>query len=749
MAGNRARFEEAVQKANDLVWKENWPEATQAYRRALEEFPDDAGTLLGYAWSLYNANELDEAQTIYRRLIQLRPKDAGPYDRLGEILERQGQHENAAVMYLQAAERYRHQGLSAKAIAALEATVRNNPHTDKAWAELLKHYQEKGEMEQAILATLWLSHLYQAEHPQWAVELCRQMQRTLPHEPRLAQAMALLQSGRPLPPPAAETDEAKTTVTDVFEGVRDSGSLTEITRQRALEELAESIFAEEQPQATGLSQQEVNLLITKAVDAQTQGDLETALQAYERLDRAGVAMPSIHFNLGLLYKERMRFDEAIVQFEQSLADPEYVLGSQFALGECYQVQGDFDKALAHFLEAVKIVDLTTVKREQANDLIRVYEGLAQSLVSTGEPERVQQLGKTLVDFLSQRGWEEEVIRARKRLDGLARSGTVLSLVEIISLPGSEEILRSVALAQEYSRRKKYYLALEELFHTIGKAPLYLPLHHLLASFFLESGNLEGALDKFHTIAHTYEIRGEIPQALATYQEVLSLSPLDIAVHQKVIELLIQRGRIDDALSQYLQLADAYYQLAQPERSRDVYGEALTMAPRGTPEQQWSVRILHRRADLDLQRLDWTAAIKDYEEITRTAPDDERAHLALLKLYPRVGRAPLGMATLDKLIRRYLETRRPEKAVAVLEELVEEEPENIPLRGRLSQLYLNLGRREQALQHLDILGDLQLNAGQQEAAIKTIEAILALNPPNNQDYVHLYQELTGHEPPIRA
>ncbi len=752
MAGNRARFEELLQKANDLVWAEKWPDAVANFRKALQEFPEDVRALMGYAWSLLNAGEQEEALQIYQRLARLTPNDPGPYERIGEILEQRNENDGAAQMYMRAADIYRAQKLQKKMLTAMESTVRVNPYIDRGWAELLKHYQDQGEVEPAVQATLWLAHLYHEKHPQWAIEVCRQTQRLTPGDRRLGQVMTLLQSGRRIPPPNEIAEENPFQIDDSFfeteEDVSsEQGSPMEITRQRALEELAESIFSDERPTARGMTEAEVSMLIGKAVDAQTRGDLIESIEAYERLVRAGVSMSSIHFNLGLLYKEQMRFTDAIAQFQHSLPDAEYVLGSRFALGECYQAKGSFGEALQNFLEVVKIVDLTTVQREQADDLIRVYEGLAQNLVNTGEPERVQQLMQTLVEFLSQRGWEEEVLKARERLDGLARSGTVLSLAEIISLPGSEDILRSVALAQEYVRRKKVYSALEELFHAIGLAPYYLPLHHLLGSIFLEAGNFDAALDKYKVIARAYENRDQMSLALATYQQVLEISPLDVNMRSRVIQLLKQRGQIDTALDNLLQMADAYYQLAQPDRARDTYVDALNLSPRGATEHNWAVRILHRMADLDMQRLDWGVAIKDYEQITKVAPDDERAHLGLLRLYPRVGKAHLGMGALDRLIRQHLENKRVEKAITILEELVQEEPESTPLRARVAQLYLNLGRREKALEHLDMLGDLQLDAGHKEAAAKTLEAILALNPPNASDYAGLYKELTGREPPV--
>jgi tetratricopeptide (TPR) repeat protein len=745
LAGNRLRFDEAIQKANDSVWDEKWEEAVRFYERALAEFPDDVSALMGYAWALFNAEDLEMALEIYQRLTSLSPADPGPYERIAEIHERNGDTAQAAEAYYEAALRYGKQGVRGKFVTALEASACLRPHDDRVWRDLLHHYQQDKLVDKAVLAALWLAYLYQQAHPDWAIEVCRQMQTFIPHEPRIGQTMMLLQSQRPVPePPSFDTIDALEEGLDVE--AQEDGSPVDIARQRALAKLAEAIFAEDKPQVQGISQMEVDLLIGKAVDAQTRGDLAAALQAYEQLNKAGVTMPSIYFNLGLLYKEQMRFDEAIAQLNKSLSDPEYILGSQFALGECYQAQGDFAEALKHFWEAVKIVDLATIEREHADDLIRIYQNMAQNLVSAGDPDRARNLSESLVDFLGRRGWEDKSLEARQRLDALSRSGTVLSLGELVSMPGASNILRSVALAQEYQRRNKVYSALEELFHTLSKASDYLPLHYLLASLLQEAGRIDEAMAKFHTIARTYEVRGQTLQALATYREILQLSPVDIIVHKRVIELLTQRGQIDDALSQYLQLADAHYQLAQPERARDVYNEAFRLAPRGDPEKRWEVRILHKMADLDLQRLDWLAAIKNNEAILRLDPADERAYLALYRLYPRTGRPHLGLNALDKLIKLYLEGRNVDRALIVLEDLIANEPDHIPLRARGAQLYLNTGKREKALEHLDILGGLQLDAGQQEAAIKTVTAILALEPPNRNGYVDLYRELTGREPP---
>ena len=750
MAGNRMRFDESIQKANDYVWAEEWTNALKAYRRALREFPDDVSALMGYAWALLNAEELDEALEIYQRLTKLTPSDPGPYERIAEIQEAQGETATAAEMYYQAARHYRQQGLTRKYIAALESSATLEPNNPNVWNYLLEVYKQQRDVDNAVLAAVWLAHLYQDQHRDRAVEICREMQQFISHDPRLAKTLKMLQSDRRIeePPPIGSrvpmpTDEL---VEGGDETEEEESGLLQQAQHRALEQLAESIFEEDKPQVAGFSQMELDMLIGKAIDTQTRGDLEEAQKTYEKLLNGGFSIPPIHFNLGILYKERRRTAKAIEQFRQSLSAPDYELGSQFALGECFLAQDNCAEALEHYLAALKALDLTTVGASRAESLRHVYNSLADSMIEADKPEKNRELCESLSDFLGQSGWREKVQQARESLDRLTSSEAVLSIAELVSRPDATGILQSVAQTQTYQKERAFYRAQEELFHTIGKAADYLPLHHLLGNLLLENDNFDQGIAKFRAIARTYETRGQHAQALSTYREIMQLFPLDVDTQQKMIHLYLQQQRFEEAMAQQLQMADAYYQLAQVNEARETYETALDLAPQARNEPEWRARILHHIANLDEQRLNWRDAIRSYEEIIRIHPDNEEAYIALFRLYPRVGKPHLGVNVLDKLIRTYLQQRDVKRVLSLLEDLIAEEPENIPLRARITQLYTKLGKREKAISHLDVLGDLQLGAGRKKAAIKTIETILSLNPPDRHAYADLYRELAGHEPP---
>jgi tetratricopeptide (TPR) repeat protein len=286
----------------------------------------------------------------------------------------------------------------------------------------------------------------------------------------------------------------------------------------------------------------------------------------------------------------------------------------------------------------------------------------------------------------------------------------------------------------------FYAALEECYYALGYAPMYLPIHRQMSQVLIAMGKMEAAVSKFIVIADTYRMRGNVRQAMSMCRRALNLAPMDTLVRAKLIDLLISHGEIDEALEHYLTLADSYYQLAQTDQAREIYQEALRLAPRGTQDRQWEVRILHKIGDIYMQRVDWRHAIEVYEQIRERAPADERARLTLMNLYYRFNRPELAITELDSLLKIYLEDGNTQRVFAVLEDAVRERPDDIPLRTRLAQAHLDAGNVEQALQHLDRLGDLQLEAGRHEEARAAIRAIIALHPPNVAAYQQLLDEI---------
>lgn len=757
MPGNRKVFNEAMRTATNVAWEGRWEEAIQAYERALGEFPDSVDALVGLGMACAGIGRPGDALDVYRRASELEPDDPVLLERIGEALEQLGREKKAARAFLTSGKRYMDQREAPRLAAGCwETAARLDPGCVEARASLLKYYQRQGRMREAVDECLALAGIYREQgRLDYAVRICRH---ALQISPRNSRVLALLdelrhgdlsdkerQSGSKAPSqavlPAADVLEFE--AAQSHEPTEEKGSPVELTRRRALTDLAESVFEEQDSTATKaerLSKGTIDALISKAIDFQTRGKAEEAIASYEKVIDSGADRPAVHFNLGLLYQDRLRFDEAVTELERAISHPDYKLGSHFALGECYRARGRIDEALEHFIEVLKIVDLATVKREHADDLINLYEHLADGYLVKGDEAQALEFANSLVTFLNEQGWEDKVRVARRRLDALTQEGPVVSLAEALAVPDSEHVLESIAMSREYVRRGLFYSAMEECHFALESTPEYLPIHRQLGEVCLQMGKTEDAVEKFVVIADTYQARGAARQAAAMYERALKLTPMDTGVRSKLIQLLIRHGEIDKALRHYLILADSYYHLAQMAQAREVYQEALRLAPRGSEEREWTVRILHRIGDIDMQQVNWRRATSVYERIRDLESRDERARLSLMELYYRLGQSHKAIQELDQLLQIYRDEGRPARMFAVLEDLIDRWPDRIPLRARIAQAYLDAENTEEALKHLDRLGDLQLDAGRTEEAKSTIEAIIALDPPDADEYQMLLERI---------
>jgi len=633
MVGKRNVFEEAMKRASTYAWDKQWSKAIAEYRRALAEFPDDLTALVSLGMAYLESRQLEEALSAYQKASQLTPNDPLAWARVADIQERLGRLDEAAETYVAMANTYVEQKAMGKAIETWLRATRLAPDHLVAHLSLAEAYTKQGKVRAAVGEHLALARILQRRgQPKKAIQQCRF---ALELDPRSAQAHATLEALRagksvkevqPTPIPAViEVGEAKEIEEDK------KGSPVDTARQKALMELAETLFEEHPVEdavadvaafiegrraretAPRLTQGQIDAMLGQAIDSQTRGGIDKAIANYSRLVEAGVDQPAIHFSLGLLLQEKRQLDEAIRELTRTTRHPEYGLASHFALGECYRAQGKIEDALEHFIEVLKTIDLQTVQRDQADDLIQLYDSLAETYTAKGDQDKVTTFLDSLVVFLSGKGWQDKVMEARRRLDSVAEEGVTRSLAEILEVPGSEEVLASMATSQEHIKRNMLLTAIEEIHRAIEMAPTYLPLHLRLAEVFVRQERLEEAIAKYMAVAEVYHTRGDDRQAIGVYKQILKMSPMDVNVRARMIDLLVNRGEMDQALEQYMSLADDYYQLAQIDKALEKYNEALYLASRASNERTWKVQILHKIGDINLQRVDWRRATAAYEE----------------------------------------------------------------------------------------------------------------------------------------
>jgi tetratricopeptide (TPR) repeat protein len=757
MVGKRNVFEEAMKRASNYAWDRQWSKAIVEYKRALAEFPNDLTALVSLGMAYLKSHQLEEAFSAYQKASQLTPDDPLALERVADVHERLGRLDEAAETYVAMANIYIEQKAMDEAIETWLRATRLAPDHLGAHLSLAEAYAKQGKTRATVGEHLTLARIFQKRgQTEKAIQQCRV---ALELDPRNAQAHATLEALRagervetmkPTSTLAAiEVEEAKE--------IEEEGSPVDTARQKALRELAEILFEEHPLEDTGvdvtsfveghrareaapkLTQGQVDAILGQAIDAQTRGAMDKAIANYSNLVEAGIDRPAIHFSLGLLLQEKRQLDKAIRELSLTTRHSEYGLASHFALGECYRAQGKIQDALEHFIKVLKLIDLQTVQQDQAEDLTQLYDSLAESYATRGERDKAIAFLDSLVDFFSGKGWQDKVMKARRRLDSVAEEGITRSLAEILEVPGSEEVLAFMAMAHEYMKRNMLLTAIEELYRAIEMAPSYLPLHLRLAEVFTRQERLQEAIVKYMTIAEVYHMRGDDRQAVGVYKRVLKMAPMDVNVRAKMIELLVNQGEIDQALEQYMSLANDYYQLAQIDKTQEKYSEALRLASRASNERTWKVQILHKIGDINMQRVDWRGATAAYEEIKALSPEDEQVRTHLFDLYQKQGQIDKALAELKELVKYHEAKGQPQRALRILKDAVQLRPQEMSLRSLLAQVYVQQGMKREAIAELDALGEIQLEAGLKDEAVQTVKQIIALKPAN----VEAYRRLLDH------
>jgi tetratricopeptide (TPR) repeat protein len=262
----------------------------------------------------------------------------------------------------------------------------------------------------------------------------------------------------------------------------------------------------------------------------------------------------------------------------------------------------------------------------------------------------------------------------------------------------------------------------------------------MGDLLVRENHIPEAITKFSAVAQAYSVRGESSQATKILKRVLQLSPMDMKARTKLIDQLVARGQVDDAIREYIELADIYYRLAELDSARKTYTTALQVVQQFNADRQWNVHILQRMADIDMQRLDWRQAIRVYEQIRTLRPDDETARKNLIDLSLRLGQSSQAMTELESYI-AYLQTsNNRDRIIPFIEELLVERPDDSTLKRTLAIAYHQTGRMDEAVTTLDALAESLLDTGNKQEALIVINQILLMNPPNAEQYRQLLMQL---------
>jgi tetratricopeptide (TPR) repeat protein len=770
MTGRQDLFDESMRLGHSAAWDLQWTRAIEFYRKALAEFPDNPGALTSLGLALLESGQYKDALVAYHRASKVSAGDPLPVEKCGAIFERLGQLDDAIKQHEAAAEMHIARKDAEKAIESWRNIARLAPGNLPARSKLALTYERTGRKREALQEYLAVAAILQrAGKLDRAIEAVQRGLVLVPADPEGSSALNLLRRGRPLPNPTRPRGGTGPIAMDGVRGFIEAETQDEVeketpdpeisARNRALTILAGLLF--EEPDGTdsdlapgkisdiakgktdgareGRGRPRMYLYLKEAIDQQTRNQKSQAAKELERAIDDGLDHPAAHYNLGLLKRELGDNEAARKHLTAALGHPDLALGANLALGRLARMQGDIPEAARFLVQALRDADALSVDGSQSGQLKQLYDTVLSSQ-NEGDPEAVSRIVENTLSFLSGPGWMGRLKEARHQLETTHTGSAVIPIAEILAVPGTARVIESMGHIEEMIRSGHHVAAMEESMLALQQAPTYLPLHQRIAEILLATGRTQEGMTKLELLAETHRVRGESQQAGDIYALILDHAPVDRKTRSRLIEVLAQQDRVDEALSQYMELADLYLQMAETDAARKALADALRLAQRSPSEREWSLKILHGMGDIDLSRLDWRRALRVYEQIRTIDPSDEKSRQSLIDLNLRLGQEEQAGKELDGYLDVLVSQGRGSTALQILEELARDHPGKQALHARLAEAYKAAGRKADAIAQYDALGEIQLDSGQRQDAIRTIENILALDPPDREGYQELLRNL---------
>jgi tetratricopeptide (TPR) repeat protein len=766
-------FQQAMNQGHSAAWDQLWDQAADSYRQALAEDPDNPRALTSMALALYQMQDYEQSLNYYIKAARVSPDDPMPAEKVALLFERLGRLDRAQGAALQAAEIYLKNRDVNKAIENWIRVTRLNPTNLQAHSRLALVYEKLNQKEKAVTEYLVVASLFQhANDVEKAVRAVNHALQLMPGSMEAQQALTLLRDFKPLPLPARPrggTAPLRLAQVRQLEAPRrdpagESGlDPIAFTRQKALTVLANLLFeGVDDPHedsaarrglqamlrgAVNLATRQVDrtrilLHLSQVVDLQTNGRNSQAAAELERAIDAGLDHAAAYFDLGLLYAQEEKIEPALKMLKSAAPHLDFALGAYLLSAQLYQRLGQTKDAALAYLEALRAADAQVVPADQADDLRQLYEPLIEALRHQTDLQAMEQLCSNISGLLTRPDWRENLGRARAQLPVQEHGGPPLPLAEMLTQARSGQVVELISSVYSLARAGYLRSAMEEAFYALQFAPTYLPLHSHMGELLLRQGRTVEATAKFLMVAQAYAARGEINRAVEIYRRILELAPMDLNARGRLIALLVSNGKPEEALPEYMELAEVYYSLADLEMARKTYTEALRLAQQPNVERTWRVQILHRMADIDLQSLDWRQALRIFEQIRTLQPSDEKARSNLIELNLRLGQETLALTELDGYLSYLTNAGQRQQAVHFLEVLAHEQANRPLIRRRLAEAYLQVGRLQDAVAELDAAGEAFLQAGDKANAQRMIEAILTLKPHNAAQYELALRKLKG-------
>ncbi|MEI8130961.1 MAG: tetratricopeptide repeat protein [Leptolinea sp.] len=754
---NQEVYLQSMRLGHSAAWDQRWEQATKYYRQALTEVPDDYLALNSLGLALMEQAQFDESLQVYRKAAKRAPEDPAPQENMAKIYEIQGRIEEAVLLSFQAADLYLKARNADRAVQNLVRVSVYRPQNMRAHTQLAVIYERIGRLPSAVKEYLAAASITQHNgDAQTARQMVEYTLKIQPNNQDAISALDRITAGKLLPvfEPGKSGQLNRSAVREAARAREPLRNPIEEATHYALGIIADLVLdpSESNPlfQSIHQSGKATNIRSTpdrtlalshllSALEAHSRGRTEQAATEAEKAIASGAIHPGVYFLLGLL-SHKIDEQKSLLALTKSANDSKLAMASQLLIAETLEEKKNYTEAVEAYLKAMYEADATSLPIEMSAALRLQYRQITEQIVQMQDTEKMAFVCRSINGQILRRGWKQQVMGIRQLLPPASTEAPPTALVMLMLLPNSSQIVTGLARAQRLVSNNALLPALEELYFDLELAPTEPLLHELIATMMVKRDRIDAAIEKYILVARKYELTGDTNQAVRVLTQAQQLAPTNLTVRNRLIELLFSLERRDDAVRQYMDLAETYYRLADLDKARATYLNVLRLSQKGETNRTWNIEILKRVADIDLQRMDWREGLRIFDQIRGLDPEDMETRSSLVELNYRLGRDAAAISELDSAVTMFDKLNKIPIALRMLSSLIAIRPDNTDLKSRLLAVSRRVKNMSDAISLLDSYADEMIENGNKIGAIVHLETIILLGPPNTMEYRKVLEQL---------
>ncbi|HEX5530496.1 MAG TPA: tetratricopeptide repeat protein, partial [Methylomirabilota bacterium] len=262
-------------------------------------------------------------------------------------------------------------------------------------------------------------------------------------------------------------------------------------------------------------------------------------------------------------------------------------------------------------------------------------------------------------------------------------------------------------SQEYAKVADFYakdgflLKAIAIWRKINKLDASAPEPYLnLAELYAKQGLMMEAKSHYQIVVDEYIKRGKTREAGEVLKKMAEIDPADLKVRSKLADLYQREGSSGKAVEEHIAIAEELHKKGH-------LAEALQVLEKGLKLDPASPRLRVELARIHIVQRNYDKAVHYLEEARQKSPNDP--------------------ATLARLGEAYLGAKKIKEAESIFKRLLELNPNDDDARSQMARVFLQLGQFDQAFDQLQPVVDRLLERREADRAAALLQQVVQKNP----------------------